>query len=255
MKYEMIKQLDSSLYRIYALKDFLHVKAGDRGGLVENEHNLSQEGDCWIDYYSMVLDTSKISENARIYGRSTIEKNSFLKGDVFVEDSHIIHSDVYDQASIRCTMCTSSVITGKSYVQSCIIGPKATISDNSRVMSSSIGYGCEIRGDANLENWTANFGPISKISNKLCQIYALFGILPVQGVYTFFVDKKTFGDLLIINHNPRLENYEDLLAVSVHEKDIFHVQHNQIYIQSYLSVKEVSPKTENMSKLDLILED
>lgn len=36
------------LYRIEALKDFSNVKKGDKGGFVESEENLSQNGDCWI---------------------------------------------------------------------------------------------------------------------------------------------------------------------------------------------------------------
>jgi conserved hypothetical protein len=34
------------LYRVQALKDFGDVKAGDKGGWVESEENLSHHGDC-----------------------------------------------------------------------------------------------------------------------------------------------------------------------------------------------------------------
>lgn len=37
-----------TLYRIRALKDFAGVRAGELGGYVEQEHNLSQYGNCWI---------------------------------------------------------------------------------------------------------------------------------------------------------------------------------------------------------------
>ena len=36
------------LHRIQALVDFLEVKAGDLGGWIEKEENLSQEGECWV---------------------------------------------------------------------------------------------------------------------------------------------------------------------------------------------------------------
>lgn len=45
-KYELIAEGD--LFRLRAVKDFAGVKAGDLGGLVSGEHNLSQEGTCWI---------------------------------------------------------------------------------------------------------------------------------------------------------------------------------------------------------------
>jgi hypothetical protein len=52
MKYKLTDEKLSwygrKLYRIQALKDFGYVKAGDFGGWVESESNLSQEGDCWI---------------------------------------------------------------------------------------------------------------------------------------------------------------------------------------------------------------
>lgn len=44
------------LYRIQALKKFAIVKAGDKGGFIEKESNLSQDGNCWI------------YDNAKVYG-------------------------------------------------------------------------------------------------------------------------------------------------------------------------------------------
>ncbi len=51
-KYELTaecKTLDNGtkLFRIKALRDFSNVKAGDLGGWVEKEGNLSQEGNAW----------------------------------------------------------------------------------------------------------------------------------------------------------------------------------------------------------------
>lgn len=37
---------DTLLYRIKALKNFANVKAGEYGGYVSSEENLSQDGDC-----------------------------------------------------------------------------------------------------------------------------------------------------------------------------------------------------------------
>ena len=37
------------LHRIRALEDFGRVKAGDLGGYIQSEDNLSHEGDCWVD--------------------------------------------------------------------------------------------------------------------------------------------------------------------------------------------------------------
>lgn len=51
-KYKLTKEtkqiFGKTLYRIVALKDFGNVRIGERGGFIETENNLSQEGDAWI---------------------------------------------------------------------------------------------------------------------------------------------------------------------------------------------------------------
>ena len=37
-----------TLYCIRALRDFGDIKAGDYGGWIENEENLSQTNKCWL---------------------------------------------------------------------------------------------------------------------------------------------------------------------------------------------------------------
>lgn len=55
-----------TLYRIRALKDFSDVKAGELGGWVSNEYNLSQYGNCWI------YDNAKAMDRSRMYGDSAM---------------------------------------------------------------------------------------------------------------------------------------------------------------------------------------
>ena len=47
-----------TLHRIKALKDFGEVKAGDLGGFIEREENLSQEGNAWVGDYAKVFKRS-----------------------------------------------------------------------------------------------------------------------------------------------------------------------------------------------------
>ena len=63
-----------TLHRIRALKDFGDVKKGDIGGFVENDYNLSHEGNCWI------YDNAKAMDNSRIYGDSEMYENSKMYG-------------------------------------------------------------------------------------------------------------------------------------------------------------------------------
>ena len=52
-KYEIlledkIEYKRKTLYKIRALRDFSNVKAGDIGGYIESEKNLSHHGSCWV---------------------------------------------------------------------------------------------------------------------------------------------------------------------------------------------------------------
>jgi hypothetical protein len=55
---ERIKVGSSTLYRIKSLIDFGDVKAGDLGGFIAYEKNLSHNGKCWV------FGNAKVYENA-----------------------------------------------------------------------------------------------------------------------------------------------------------------------------------------------
>lgn len=89
-KYELVDEMwrmqrGIRHHRIRALKDFNDVKAGDLGGWVESEANLSQDGDCWIYDGALVSGNSRVFENAKIYS------GTMLLGDVKVHQSASIH--------------------------------------------------------------------------------------------------------------------------------------------------------------------
>jgi hypothetical protein len=89
MKYELttnfIEDDGKILYRIKALKDFGDVKAGDVGGYIEKESNLSQEGDCWV------FPMAKVSGNAKVYGYAEICGNAEISGHTQVGSNSIIY--------------------------------------------------------------------------------------------------------------------------------------------------------------------
>lgn len=61
------------LHRIEALKDFGNVKAGDKGGWIEKEDNISQDGDCWVYDDARVYGNACVRGNARVYGNADIK--------------------------------------------------------------------------------------------------------------------------------------------------------------------------------------
>ena len=79
-----------TLHRIKALKDFSNVKAGDFGGWVEKENNLSQIGNAWIGgnakvYGSVkVFGNAKVCDNAKVYCDAEVHGNACIYGDAKV---------------------------------------------------------------------------------------------------------------------------------------------------------------------------
>ena len=73
-----------TLFRVIALHDFLDVKKGDKGGLVESESNLSQDGSCWVYYNARVYGNARVCDNARVYDRAQISGNAWVIGRAWV---------------------------------------------------------------------------------------------------------------------------------------------------------------------------
>ena len=73
-KYKLTKTkkevFGTTLYQIEALKDFGDVKKGDKGGWIEKEENLSQEGNSWVFGDACVFDNAQVSENACVSGNA-----------------------------------------------------------------------------------------------------------------------------------------------------------------------------------------
>ncbi len=112
-KYELVPDRQiivagTTLYRIRALKDFGNVKAGNLGGFVRSEDNLSQDGDCWIADEAQVYDEAVVSDDARIYGHGRVygrgrvsDKGQVLgNGQVFENGWIFKNGLVFDNAKV-----------------------------------------------------------------------------------------------------------------------------------------------------------
>ena len=63
------------LFRIKALIEFGNVKAGDLGGYIEKEENLSHMGDAWV------FGDARVSGNARVSGDAQVSGDARVSGD------------------------------------------------------------------------------------------------------------------------------------------------------------------------------
>lgn len=73
---ETIEVYGTALHRIKALKDFGNVKKGELGGYVESEHNLSQEGNCWVCGNAKVYGNALVCGNAKVYSNAEVCGNT-----------------------------------------------------------------------------------------------------------------------------------------------------------------------------------
>ena len=78
------------LYQIKALKDFGDVKAGDLGGYIEKEENLSHDGNAWVFDNSCVLCNAYVFDNARVYDNALIYDNAWISGNAWVSDDALV---------------------------------------------------------------------------------------------------------------------------------------------------------------------
>lgn len=94
-KYKLLKDdviwIDNKkLYRIQALKSFSNIDAGDLGGYIEKESNLSHSGDCWV------YDNARVYENAKVLNDAVVYDNARVYGEARISNN----SQVYDNAKV-----------------------------------------------------------------------------------------------------------------------------------------------------------
>ena len=100
-KYELLQSDRRTLgngtvvYRIRALRDFWEVKAGELGGYVQSEDNLSHEGKCWVYGDAMVIEHARVSEDAHVsdslvFGHAQVSGWCIVMGDAQVGGHSVV---------------------------------------------------------------------------------------------------------------------------------------------------------------------
>jgi hypothetical protein len=103
-KYEFTDEVNKYGYkRIRALRDIprYNVKAGDLGGFLESEKNLSHYGDCWIVGNAIVFGDACVSGNAMVsgdacvYGNASVSGDANISGDAIVTKNPVVINGLY----------------------------------------------------------------------------------------------------------------------------------------------------------------
>lgn len=77
-----------TLHQIRAIRDFGNIEAGDIGGWIEKEENLSHDGDCWV------YGNAEVYGDVVVYGNAVVTTTVKTFGNAFiykitVTDKHI----------------------------------------------------------------------------------------------------------------------------------------------------------------------
>ena len=94
------------LHRIRAVRDFTlsngdEVLAGDLGGWVEKEANLSQTGKAWVYGDAYVYGDARIYGKALVYGAALVYGYAEVGGSARVYDDAVVHGDAEVCGSVR----------------------------------------------------------------------------------------------------------------------------------------------------------
>lgn len=85
-----------TLFRVVALVSFAGVSAGDVGGWVEGERNLSHLGNAWVYGNARVYDNAQIFGNARVYDNAHIFGNAMVYDNARATKTvNVLKSDKY----------------------------------------------------------------------------------------------------------------------------------------------------------------
>ncbi len=99
---ESIEFFGHKLYRIEALRSFGDVKAGDKGGFIECEDNLSHGGNAWVYGNAKVCQRAAVNDNASVKHSAVVMDRAVISGDAEVLGSSEISGNAWvsQQASV-----------------------------------------------------------------------------------------------------------------------------------------------------------
>ena len=141
---ETIEVSERTLHRIKAIRDFGYVKAGELGGFIEKEENLSHEGNCWVYNVAKVYGDAEVCGDAKVHGNAWVYGNAYVCGNAEVygvakvcDDAYVCgNAEVYGDAKV----CDDAYVCGNAEVYG-----DAEVYGNAKVYGNA-----NVCGDANV---------------------------------------------------------------------------------------------------------
>lgn len=152
--------VEHTLHRIQSLVDIpeIGVWAGDIGGWVEKESNLSQDGEAWVAGNAIVWDNAIVRDNAYVRDNAIVCGSASVEDDGYVADNALVRDNAY--------------IEGNSQVYGyALVGDSATVTDSASVSGeATVGGTAVIHGCASIFGY-AEVGGNTEIGGT-AKIYA-----------------------------------------------------------------------------------
>lgn len=113
-----------TLHRIKAVKNFGSVKAGELGGWIESEENLSQADNAWV------YNNAKVFDKARVYGDAAVSDDAKVCGYAIVHDNARVYGNA--EVSDYVEVFENAIVFGHAKVYG-----KATINGDAKVYDAA----------------------------------------------------------------------------------------------------------------------
>ena len=97
------------LHRIEACRSFSNIRAGDLGGYIESEANLSHVGNCWVSGNARVFSKACVFENAQISGNAWVYGTARVFGNAWVYEGAGVYGDAW--------VCGSALVSGTAWIR------------------------------------------------------------------------------------------------------------------------------------------
>lgn len=91
----------ATLHGIRAVKNFGVVKAGDLGGWIEKEENLSHKGEAWVGGNARVGGNAYVGGNAHVSGSTRVCDNAWVSGNAHIGGNTRVSGNAWVGGSAR----------------------------------------------------------------------------------------------------------------------------------------------------------
>lgn len=219
------------LHRIKAVQDFGNVKAGDIGGWIEKEENLSHAGNCWVGKDAIVYDNAQIEDNAEIIS-GTIFGNAKINGNALIVGEKTVVCD------------TAEVCDYAKIVNGCV-------SDNARVGDHAELYdGAAAEGLAKIGGMTTLRGAVvvSDYARLNGSNVTILGPAKITGNAKITGEDYTLRGLCHIGEGALISASEDMLAISVDNRNYTFYKTSENGIRFVIEPDRIEDSLDNFEK-------